>query len=453
MPSKPHRRSFIAATPAFAAGQDTPRAFLELCLEQVEARETDVLAFVETAIPAARSAADAATVRWRENRQLSSIDGMPIGIKDVIETADMATGKGSPLFTGWRSGWDSASVKALREAGALILGKTVTTEFAASVPGPTRNPHDLARTPGGSSSGSAAGVAAGFISAGLGTQVVGSIVRPSSFCGVYGFKPSLGGINRGGSHDYMSQSAQGVLAASLADVWQTAIEIVNRTGGDPGYPGIVGPATLPEAKAPRRLVFLETPGWGAVSAPLKAAFEGTLARLRAAGIEIVGRANAAEVAEVEAAICEALPVTRDINGWESIWPLNIYSERDASKLSPQMRDRLKESLAMKPEDYRRCLVRRAAIRALYAKLAEGADGCIALSATGPAPVGLLSTGDPSFAVPGSLLGVPALSLPLLSEGGLPVGVQLLGFEQQDAALFAMAGAVERIVTGETVAGG
>ena len=447
MPTKPVRRSFIAAIPAFAAGQDTPRAFLERCLEQIDAREKDVLAFVETNIPAARNAANAASARWRENRPLSSIDGMPIGVKDVIETADMATGMGSPLFTGWRSGWDSASVKALREAGALILGKTVTTEFAASVPGPTRNPHDLARTPGGSSSGSAAGVAAGFFSAGLGTQVVGSIVRPSSFCGVYGFKPSLGGINRGGSHDYMSQSCQGVLAASLADVWRTAIEIVTRAGGDAGYPGIAGPMAPPAPKRPRRLVFLETPGWGAVSAPLKAAFEGTLAKLRASGIEIVGRANTAEVAEVEAALGEALQVTRDINARESVWPLNIYSDRDAAKLSPQMRERLKEAQAMSPDDYRRSLARRAAIRALYAGLASGADGCIALSATGAAPVGLLSTGDPSFAVPGSLLGVPALSLPLLSEGGLPVGVQLLGFEQGDADLFAIAGAVEQILGG------
>ena len=445
MPNRPRRRSYIAATPAFASGQDTPRAFLERCLGEVDAREKDVLAFVETAIPAARAAADAAGARWRDNRPLSSIDGMPVGVKDVIETADMATGMGSPLFTGWRSGWDSASVKALRDAGALILGKTVTTEFAASFPGPTRNPHDLTRTPGGSSSGSAAGVAAGFFSAGLGTQVVGSIVRPASFCGVYGFKPSLGGINRGGSHDYMSQSCQGVLGASLSDLWLTAIEIVSRAGGDPGYPGVAGPMTLPEARQPRRLVVLETPGWGLVSAPLKAAFEGMLAKLRAGGVEIVGRAGAAEVAEIEAALEEALPLTRDINGWESIWPLNIYAERDASKLSPLMRERFAESLDLTPQDYRRCLLRRAAIRALYADLARGADGCISLSAPGAAPVGLHSTGDPVFAAPGSMLGVPALSLPLLSEGGLPVGLQLLGFEQKDAELFALAGAVERIL--------
>ena len=445
MTQVPARRSYIEATRAFAGGTDTPRAFLECCLAAIEAREGDVLAFVETAIPAARAAADAATGRWRDNRPLSTVDGMPIGVKDVIETVDMATGMGSPLFTGWRSGRDSASVKALREAGAVILGKTVTTEFAASVPGPTRNPLDLARTPGGSSSGSAAGVAAGFISAGLGTQVVGSIVRPSSFCGVFGFKPSLGAINRGGSHDFMSQSCQGVLAASLADAWQVMIEIVNRAGGDAGAPGLDGPDQLPAEWMPRRLVVLETAGWAGVSDGLKGAMEQTLARLRAAGIEIVGRRDAAEVEAIEQYLRAALPVTREINAWESRWPLNIYRDRDASKLSREMLARVAEAEAMTPQIYRKALATRAQIRAAYAGLAAGADGCISLAAAGPAPVGLNSTGDPSFAVPGSLLGVPALSLPLLQEGGLPVGIQLLGFEQKDADLFGLARMVARSV--------
>ena len=124
-----------------------------------------------------------------------------MGVKDIIETTDMPTEMGSPLFEGWRSGRDAAAVVALREAGAVVLGKTVTTEFAATEPRGTRNPWDLARTPGGSSSGSAAAVAAGVVSAALGTQVVGSIVRPASYCGCVGFKPSVGAINRGGSHD------------------------------------------------------------------------------------------------------------------------------------------------------------------------------------------------------------------------------------------------------------
>ena len=437
-------KSYIARTAALASDEDTPRAFLERCLAAIDAHEKDVLAFVTIDVEAARAAADAATKRWREGRRLSAIDGMPIGVKDVIETVDMPTGMGSPLFTGVKSGRDAASVKALRQAGAIILGKTVTTEFAASFPGPTRNPHDLARTPGGSSSGSAAGVACGFFSAGLGTQVVGSIVRPSSFCGVVGFKPSLGGVNRGGSHDFMSQSVQGALGASLADVWQVLIEIVARAGGDPGWPGLAGPMSLPAARKPATLAVLETPGWAKTSDALKAAFAARLAGLSRAGIKLLTRANTPAVEAVEKALENALELTRDINGWESIWPLNIYRDRDASKLSAPMRERLAESEQMTPDDYRRALAARAAMRATYARLADVAEACVTLSATGPAPLGLASTGDPAFAVPGSILGVPALSLPLLGENGLPVGLQLMGFEQRDADLFAIAGAVETI---------
>ena len=168
----------------------------------------------------------ASSARWRGGKPLSPIDGMPLGIKDIIETADMPTENGSPLFAGFRSERDAASVAALREAGGVILGKTVTTEFAATEPRGTRNPWDPARTPGGSSSGSAAAVGAGVIPVGLGTQVIGSILRPASFCGCFGFKPTIGAINRGGSYDGLSQSAHGTLAASLEEAWQVAYEIV-----------------------------------------------------------------------------------------------------------------------------------------------------------------------------------------------------------------------------------
>src|SRR5215470_12823437 len=162
----------------------------------------------------------------------------------------LPTGMGSPLFDGWCSGRDAAAVAALREAGAVILGKTVTTEFATTEPRGTRNPWDLARTPGGSSSGSAAAVAAGLVSAALGTQVMGSIARPASYCGCVGFKPSVGAINRGGSHDELSQSCMGVLAATLEDAWQVVSEIAARAGGDPGYPGLVGPLRMPAPAKP-----------------------------------------------------------------------------------------------------------------------------------------------------------------------------------------------------------
>jgi Asp-tRNA(Asn)/Glu-tRNA(Gln) amidotransferase A subunit family amidase len=180
---------------------------------------------------------------------------MPIGIKDIIETADMPTEQGSPLFKGWRSVRDSADVSALREAGAVIVGKTVTTEFAAVDPGPTRNPWDTSRTPGGSSSGSAAAVAAGIVSAALGTQVIGSIIRPASFCGCFGYKPSVGSINRGGSFDYLSQSCAGVLAATSEELWTVAREISARVGGDPGFPGLSGPRDVPPTRRPKALSF------------------------------------------------------------------------------------------------------------------------------------------------------------------------------------------------------
>src|ERR1700674_188629 len=257
----PQPIAFFPAVADYAAGSDTPRDLLERCLARLEEFEPTVGAFVCHDIAAARVAADHATARWRAGRPLSPIDGMPLGIKDIIETADMPTEQGSPLFLGCRTDRDAASVAALREAGAVILGKAVTTEFAAPAPRGTRNPWDGERTPGGSSSCSAAAVACGMFPAALGTQVVGSILRPASFCGVVGFKPSVGGINRGGSYDYFSQSCTSVLAASLEDAWLAAINIVERAGGDPGYCGLQGPPEPPPARRPRAFALLQTAGW------------------------------------------------------------------------------------------------------------------------------------------------------------------------------------------------
>jgi Asp-tRNA(Asn)/Glu-tRNA(Gln) amidotransferase A subunit family amidase len=229
-------RPFFPATAGFKSGSDTPSAFLARCLKAVEQFEPGIGAFVHLDTSAAVAAAQRSTERWRSGKPLSRIDGMPIGVKDIIETVDMPTQMGSPIYQNWRSGRDAASVAALRAAGAVILGKTVTTEFAATVPRGTRNPLDARRTPGGSSSGSAAAVASGMVSAALGTQVIGSILRPSSFCGCVGFKPTIGAINRGGSHDGLSQSAHGPIAASLEDAWIVAREIADRVGGDPGSP-------------------------------------------------------------------------------------------------------------------------------------------------------------------------------------------------------------------------
>jgi Asp-tRNA(Asn)/Glu-tRNA(Gln) amidotransferase A subunit family amidase len=437
--NRPAPRSFLSATQQFAAGKLTPREFLEGCLAEFANREKDVGAFVTFDIEGARKAADAATGRWLKGKPLSAIDGMPMGIKDIINTADMPTEMGSPLFAGWRSETDAACVSALRQAGAVILGKTVTTEFAATEPRGTRNPFNLEHTPGGSSSGSAAAVGCGMVCAALGTQVIGSTIRPASFCGAYGFKPSVNALNREGCHDYQSQSCTGIIAASLEDTWQVAYEIVARVGGDAGTSGLVGPATCPAPAKPKRLAFLETAGWPNAEPAAQAIMQQALQRLKSAGVAVATRHDDAKVAAVENDIAGAHPLSNKINSWEVRWFLRGARERDAAKLSKIMQTRLQESEALTLDDYRAALAERARIRALYAELAAAYDGCVTLAATGPAPKGLQSTGNAQFAVPSSLLGVPALTLPLYEFDGLPLGLQVLGFFNEDARAFALSG--------------
>ncbi len=441
-------RSFSEATAGFRDGSDTPRAFLERCIKSIEELEPSVGAFVETNLSAAREVADAATERRKAGSELSLIDGMPIGIKDIMETADMVTEQGSPLFAGWRGGRDAAAVVALREAGAVIVGKTVTTEFASSQPRGTRNPWDLERTPGGSSSGSGAAVGAGMLAAALGTQVVGSILRPASFCGCFGFKPSVGGINRGGSFDEFSQSCTGVLAASLDESWSVARAISARIGGDPGYVGLLGPLEMPDAAIPRRIALLETGGWQSASEVAKQALGEAAGKLAAAGIEIADRGSDAAIAASELAIGDAQALIRVINAWEGRWPLNTYSrDLDSTLLSQPSRDRLAQAEAMTQEEYQAAIGERARVRGVYEGLAERFDVCITLAASGAAPVGLESSGDPAFLAAGSLLGVPALTLPVLRHQNLPLGLQVMGFQNEDAGMFATAAAILPMVEG------
>jgi len=436
--TKPAMRSYLAATRNFASGNATPRQFLERSLELLEIWEPRIGAFVCTNLPDARAAADRATERWCAGRPLSPIDGMPIGIKDVIETFDMPTQMGSPLFLDWRSEKDAASVRALRDAGAVIIGKTVTTEFAASEPRGTRNPWNTAHTPGGSSSGSAAAVAVGIVGAALGTQVIGSVIRPASFCGCVGFKPSVNAINREGSHDYQSQSCTGVLAASLQDAWQIAREIVARVGGDAGTPGLQGPDTIPPAEKPRRLAMLETVGWDAASVGAKQRLGEYVMRLKSAGIEIRTRDNDDKVAALETDLVNAIELSHRCNGWETRWFIRTMRERDAAALSRSILDRAQRYEDMTLADHRADLRERARVRAVHAELAATCDACITLATPNHAPEGLGSTGNPEFAVPASLLGVPALSLPLFEVNDMPLGLQVIGYFDRDADAFATA---------------
>ena len=438
----PTMRSYRAATPTFEDGSSSPKAFLEECLTTIEALEPDIGAFVATDIGGAREAADASATRWKDGKTLSLIDGMPLCIKDIMETAHMPTGQGSDLFTGWEGKRDCAAVAALREAGAVILAKSVTTEFAAQPARGTRNPWDLSRTPGGSSSGTAASVACGMVPAGLGTQGLGSTIRPASFCGVYAFKPTVGGINRGGSFDTISQSASSVFAATLEETWEIARAIVARVGGDSGCPGVSGPMAAPAAKKPKRVAMLQTEGWEGAEESARQALTDARGLLVDADIEVIDRESHAGVAAIEAAITGGVELSGGVNSWEFRWPLNTYArDMDREKLSPEAQDRLEFAESMTHEDYQGLLRKRQQIRQIYQGLKADADVCVTLSAPGPAPVGHNWTGDAVFAVPSSILGTPSFSLPVLESEGLPLGLQVMGFAEKDAECFAAARAV------------
>jgi Asp-tRNA(Asn)/Glu-tRNA(Gln) amidotransferase A subunit family amidase len=429
--------SYVSLAARFAAGDTSPSSELKTRLARLDAIEPEIHAFVHIRREAAVAAAETSDKRWRSGQQLSPIDGMPVGIKDIIETEDMPTGQGSPLWTGFQTKRDSASVFALREAGAVILGKTKTTEFAASVPlMPAANPHDPKRTAGGSSAGSAAAVGGGILPAAIGSQVVGSTLRPASFCGCVGYKPTYGALNRGGSFDHLTQSCVGVLAATPDDAWAVAMAIASRVGGDPGYPGLAGPPAMMQAVAPRRLALLQTAGWQAASAGARAAMAEACKRLAELGIAVVGRRDDPAIEAFEQVIVEAGPVTFAIGDWEWRWPLGTYAKREG--LSEPMRKRLASGLAMTAGDYRAALKRREEIRGQYAQLAAGFDGFVLLGATGAAPVGLSWTGDTTINIPASLLGTPAITLPLLADEGMPLGLQLIGRKDEDAALMAIA---------------
>src|SRR5262249_29833434 len=264
------------------------------------------------------AAADASTARWQAGRPLSAIDGLPIGVKDLLETRDMPTQMGCEAYRGNCPKRDNAAVWALRQAGAVILGKTVTAELGRSQPGPTPNPFDPGRTPGGSSSGSAAGVAARMLPAALGTQVGGSIIRPAGFCGNVALKPTQGGINRG-ERQATSMSTHGVHAGCIEDMWQVAIEIARRAGGDRGWAGLFGPPTPPVAMPPTRLIVLETEGWAMLDDLTKAGFVQLLEGLQRAGVTLLRRRAHPWIEVLEKTIANAGTICNAITGWENRW--------------------------------------------------------------------------------------------------------------------------------------
>jgi Asp-tRNA(Asn)/Glu-tRNA(Gln) amidotransferase A subunit family amidase len=439
--------TFHDATKHFADGSDTPRAYLERCLETVAAREPVVKAFTAINEAGARETADASTARWKAGKPLSPIDGMPIAIKDLLETKDMPTQMGCEAFKGNFPKRDNAAVWALRQAGAVILAKAVTAELGGSHPGPTTNPFDAARTPGGSSSGSAAAVGANMVPSAIGTQVGGSIIRPAAYCGNYALKPTQGAINRG-ERQATSQSTHGPHANSLQDMWQVAIEIARRAGGDRGEVGLIGPSALPAAVKPNRLVVLETEGWVDVDDATKAAFDGVLKQLRDAGVELIRRKDHPWVEALEQSIAKGRAICGGVTGWENRWGQRGIVDNNPDGVSERAKATLAKAEAMTLDDYRMALLARENAQRVHATIAPLADAAITLACPGPAPLwpgdvpgqplAPRPTGDFVFNAPSSMLFAPVVTMPLMSVGGLPVGLQLMGQKHEDARMSGLA---------------
>jgi Asp-tRNA(Asn)/Glu-tRNA(Gln) amidotransferase A subunit family amidase len=419
--------SFTALRDAFAAGRDSPSNYLGRCIDRLVATEAAVRAFVVSDADRARRLAEESTRRYRAGQPLSCIDGMPIGVKDIIETHDFPTQMGSEMFAGWESRRDAACVYALRAAGAIVLGKTATTEFAVGRAAATRNPHDPRRTPAGSSSGSAAAVAAGSVPLAVGSQTQSSTLRPAAFCGVLGYKATFGRFDLRGVHPLApSHDHLGLLASSLDDLWSVSAVL----GGPP--------AGMPPARRPAKVVFLRTAGWAALEPSVRGTFNGWLERLPALGIDVISQRDDPGVAALEGELADADETSEDILAWEMAWPFVSYAQCHGTTLGERVRELLARGLALGRPRYEACVVRRDALRARVAALADSCDAFVTLAASGVASLGLENTGARSFPIPWSLVGGPSMSLPLAAHDGLPLGVQVMAAPGSDRSLFEVA---------------
>jgi Asp-tRNA(Asn)/Glu-tRNA(Gln) amidotransferase A subunit family amidase len=358
---------------------------------------------------------------------LGPLHGVPIGIKDLFDTADYPTECGSPILAGNRPKADAAAVRKLREAGAIVIGKTVTTEFAYYAPGKTRNPHDTTRTPGGSSSGSAAAVAAGMAPLAIGSQTNGSVIRPAAFCGVYAIKPSYGLISRAGAL-LLSGTLDhvGAFARSLGDLALILDVLAGQDAADPDSRPYAAPgfraALAAEWPLPPRLAFVRTPIWDKADAEARAE------------IEAFAKEAGAEEVELPHSYIDAWDAHRAIMAVEMAHNIGHFADR--GPVSAQFAELIAEGRRVTATQY--LAARRDAQR--YAEGLAGifeqvADALITLPARGVAPEGLAATGDPAFCTLWTLAGLPAITAPLLSNADdLPIGVQFIGPPNRDERL-------------------
>ena len=399
-----HELGAAEAVALLSRGALTAEALARALLDRIRDEDGRVGAFEHLepdAVLAEARAVDAAS----PPRPLA---GLPVALKDIIDTSTLPTERGSEVFRGRRPDRDAWCVRRLRAAGAVVLGKTVTTELAFYRPGRTRNPHDPERTPGGSSSGSAAAVAAHLAPLALGTQTAGSIIRPASFCGVLGWKPAFGQVPMDGISPFApSLDTIGIFARDL-----DAIPLVMDALGSP--------LPAPRASGPPRFALCRTEEWPRAEASTRELLEKTAAAIERAGGVVVEL-------DLPAAFAGLAEAQRVVMAVEAARTWGALRDEEGERLSPVLRDFLLEGEAVAPEREAAARVQAERCRGLLGELFQATDALLTPSAIGEAPAGLGSTGDPLFARRWTLLGTPCLSLPAgRGPAGLPVGAQLVG---------------------------
>jgi Asp-tRNA(Asn)/Glu-tRNA(Gln) amidotransferase A subunit family amidase len=419
-----------AAAAAIRDGRMTSRELTEACLARIDRMEPAIRAWTFLDRDHALAQAHAADEARRRGAALGPLHGVPVGVKDIFDTADMPTENGTVLHAGRAPRRDATVVARLRQAGAVIMGKTATTELAMYAPGKTANPHDTARTPGGSSSGSAAAIASGMVPLALASQTNGSTIRPAAFCGIYGFKPTHGLIPRTGVlHLSRTLDQVGAFARSVEDVALMVECLVGFDDGDPDTRPVARPPlvamAMSEPPRPPRLAFVPSPVWDKADAETQDAF----ARLVDALGDRVTRLD------LPAPFDHAVEWHRTVMETDLAVNLNEEYERGRDRISPTLREMIERGRRHLAYDYQRAIN---AIPVLNRALDEAFstyDAFLTPAAPGVAPLGLDATGSPIFCSMWTLCGVPALTLPLLrNEAGLPIGVQLIGARGDDARL-------------------
>ena len=410
-------------------GSLSATALMEALLARIAAREGTLRAFVHHDPAAALRAAARADARFRSGRTTGPLHGLALGVKDVLDTADMPSQYGSPIWAGHRPRADAACVALARRAGAIVMGKTVTTEFATRHPGPTTNPANPAHTPGGSSSGSAAGAAAGLFHAGFGTQTAGSIIRPAAYCGAVGFKPSFGTLHRAGMK-IMAESLDtiGLVAGTVGDC---ALFMAASTGRDHG-----DPEARPE-RAPRIGLCLGPTADQAAPETLA-----LLDRVAAAASQAGATVTPVALPPV---FTTAVEVHATVMNAESAEALAWEIDHAAPLLSPVLRERMEWGAAQPRAALDAGRLAFALARRAFVDTIAPFDILLTPSAPGEAPEGLGWTGDPAFNSLWTALHVPCVTVPAgVGPRGLPLGVQIVAAAGQDRAALAWAEWVRQV---------